>query len=133
MACNFQTINGVLNVYDDQGNPSQLYKDAVAKFGETTARDIFLASQSDEFKELYPTQGEIDKVSGSIKEYKTRLKINHPLVLGILGMNFKYIIELIRKILGFSNEISFHAARDLMWYNTFLYWQVFKIGFTGAK
>ena len=60
MACNFQTINGVLNVYDDQGNPSQLYKDAVSKFGENTAMEIYLASQSDEFKDVYNKVKKID-------------------------------------------------------------------------
>lgn len=60
-------------------------------------------------------------------EPRTRLKIDHPLLLGIGGMNIKYVLELIKKILGLSSDTSFHAIWHLMWYNTFLYWQVFKL------
>lgn len=53
MSCNFQVINGKLEVLNDQGLPSKLYKEAVEKFGEETAKDIFLVSKSDDFIEIY--------------------------------------------------------------------------------
>jgi hypothetical protein len=59
-------------------------------------------------------------------EKRTLLKIHHPILLGIIGMNVKYIIELIKTKLGFSSDISPGAALHLMWYNTVVYWNVLK-------
>ncbi len=60
-------------------------------------------------------------------EPRTRLKIDHPLLLGIGGMNAEYLLEIIKRIFGSPSDISFHAIGHLMWYNTALYWQVFKL------
>jgi hypothetical protein len=44
MACNIQYQDGKINVLDDSGNPSKLYKDAVDKFGEEKGLEIYLVS-----------------------------------------------------------------------------------------
>lgn len=57
----------------------------------------------------------------------TRLKISHPLLLGILGMNAKYIAQICKKLLGAKTDTTITASLHLMWYNTYLYWALFRL------
>ena len=59
-------------------------------------------------------------------DFRTRIKINHPLLFGIIGMNTKYVIGMLKKILGMPTDASYSAMLHLMWYNTYLFWLVFQ-------
>lgn len=64
--------------------------------------------------------------SGDDWDRNTRLKINHPLILGVIGMNLKYLFAFFKKIIGTGGELSWQAIWHLMWYNTVVYSEVFK-------
>lgn len=55
MSCNLVTDkNGkIINVLDDSGNPSKLYKDAVDKFGEEKGLEMYLVSKSNSFLDFF--------------------------------------------------------------------------------
>lgn len=55
----------------------------------------------------------------------TKLKIKYPVLLGILGMNVKYLIELSQKLLKRKTPSSVPAIFHQMWYNSRLYSLVF--------
>lgn len=59
-------------------------------------------------------------------DWKTKIKINHPFLLGIVGMNVKFLIELSKKFTGQQTALSVRAILHQMWYNTTLYWRVFQ-------
>lgn len=57
MSCNIRYKNKKLvEVVNDQGEPSQLYKEAISTFGEDKALDIYLTSKSDEFMSIFGVQ-----------------------------------------------------------------------------
>jgi len=58
MACNIQYQDGKINVLDDSGNPSKLYKDAVNKFGEEKGLEIYLVSKSNSFLDFFTGENE---------------------------------------------------------------------------
>lgn len=59
MACNIQYKDGkIINVLDDSGNPSKLYKDAVDKFGEEKGLEIYLVSKSSSFLDFFAGENE---------------------------------------------------------------------------
>jgi glycosyltransferase involved in cell wall biosynthesis len=58
-------------------------------------------------------------------DQRTRLKIRHPLLLGILGMNAKYLLQIGKRLVGVKADTTITASLHLMWYNTYLYWAVF--------
>ena len=59
MSCNITYKNGkVVEVLDNLGNPSKLYKDAVSKFGEKEGLNIFLASKSNDFIDIFGEVGD---------------------------------------------------------------------------
>ena len=54
MSCNLVEKNGkIINVLDDLGNPSKLYKDAVDKFGEEKGLEMYLVSKSSSFLDFF--------------------------------------------------------------------------------
>ncbi len=57
---------------------------------------------------------------------RMKAKIDHPILLGILGMNTKYVVELVKLAVGMHSDVSAAAALHLMWYNTVLFWNVAK-------
>ncbi len=65
MACNISYENGkIINVLDDSGNPSKLYKDAVDKFGEEKGLEMYLVSKSNSFLDFFaPKNRQIKDVS----------------------------------------------------------------------
>lgn len=57
MSCNLiYKDKKLIEVVNDQGQPSQLYKEAVSRFGEEQALDIFYTSKSDNFTEIFGTE-----------------------------------------------------------------------------
>lgn len=68
--------------------------------------------------------------AGSDWEPKIRLRIQHPLLLGILGMWAKYVIVClswgVSQVLGRSPAVSLAAIPRLIWYNTIVFWGVFR-------
>lgn len=57
MSCNLHYKGTkLIEVVNDQGQPSQLYKEAVSTFGEDKALDIYLTSKSENFTEIYGTE-----------------------------------------------------------------------------
>lgn len=59
MSCNLSYENGkIINVLDDSGNPSKLYKDAVDKFGEEKGLEIYLVSKSNSFLDFFAGENE---------------------------------------------------------------------------
>lgn len=59
MACNISYENGkIINVLDDSGNPSKLYKDAVDKFGEEKGLEMYLVSKSNSFLDFFAGENE---------------------------------------------------------------------------
>lgn len=57
----------------------------------------------------------------------TKLKIKYPLILGVIGMNLKFIFEFFKRITGRKTSASVPAILHQMWYNSVLYWQLFQI------
>lgn len=57
----------------------------------------------------------------------TKLKIEHPILLGVIGMNAKYILELVKKVVGVKTPSSLRSVMHQMWYTRVLYWRVFQI------
>lgn len=53
MSCNIKKQNGEITVLDDNGNPSQLYQKAKDVYGEEKAMEIFLASKSKNFMDIF--------------------------------------------------------------------------------
>jgi hypothetical protein len=78
MSCNLQYSNNKLvQVVNDQGQPSQLYREAVSKFGKEKALDIFLTSKSDNFTEIF---GKDEPSLQTVMKYITEEnKITEPL------------------------------------------------------
>jgi hypothetical protein len=59
MACNISYENGrIINILDDSGNPSKLYKDAVDKFGEEKGLEMYLVSKSNSFLDFFTGENE---------------------------------------------------------------------------
>ena len=60
MSCNLVTDkNGkIINVFDDSGSPSKLYKDAVDKFGEEKGLEMYLVSKSNSFLDFFAGENE---------------------------------------------------------------------------
>ena len=55
MSCNLVADkNGkIINILDDSGNPSKLYKDAADKFGEEKGLEMYLVSKSNSFLDFF--------------------------------------------------------------------------------
>lgn len=63
MSCNFVYKNGKLaEVRADNGSPSLLFNEAKNKFGEEVAKDIFLASKSEQFQSIFKANREISNI-----------------------------------------------------------------------
>jgi len=59
MSCNIFYKNGkIINVLDDSGNPSKLYKDSVDKFGEEKGLEMYLVSKSNSFLDFFAGENE---------------------------------------------------------------------------
>lgn len=56
-----------------------------------------------------------------------KLKIQHPILLGIVGMNFKFAFELLRKTFGQKTPSSLASITHQIWYNSTLYWRLHAI------
>jgi len=82
MACNIQYKDGkIINVLDDSGNPSKLYKDAVDKFGEEKGLEMYLVSKSNSFLDFFadnqePTLQEVTNYVASNNRTEAELNQN---------------------------------------------------------
>ena len=78
MACNISYENGkIINVLDDSGNPSKLYKDAVDKFGEEKGLEMYLVSKSNSFLDFFvPKINKNNNYEQSNTEYRDRRRWN---------------------------------------------------------
>ena len=83
MSCNLVTDkNGkIINILDDSGNPSKLYKDAVDKFGEEKGLEMYLVSKSNSFLDFFadnqePTLQEVTNYVASNNRTEAELNQN---------------------------------------------------------
>jgi hypothetical protein len=72
MACNISYKDGKINVLDDSGNPSKLYKDAVDKFGEEKGLEIYLVSKSNSFLDFFAPKNYTN--NNNLENDKTRFR-----------------------------------------------------------
>jgi len=78
MSCNISYENGkIINILDDSGNPSKLYKDAVDKFGEEKGLEMYLVSKSNSFLDFFaPKINKSNNYEKSNTEYRDRRRWN---------------------------------------------------------
>jgi hypothetical protein len=72
MSCNLSYKDGKINVLDDSGNPSKLYKDAVDKFGEEKGLEIYLVSKSNSFLDFFAPKNYTN--NNNLENDKTRFR-----------------------------------------------------------
>lgn len=103
MSCNLHYKGTkLIEVVNDQGQPSQLYKEAVSTFGEDKALDIYLTSKSENFTEIYGTEepdlktvmSYITQENQSVEPLNKEQKIDlQDFALGVEGFNVQELVD----------------------------------------